>query len=268
LVSEQRRRNCRRAAARLCQAWIAALLLLGCFGIVAAPAAAVDEGPLVVTMSATPAVASVGQTVVYTTQVSGVPEGKQVLYTWAFEGGTGVGPVITRSYPEPGDYPVAVTVTVSSVAGLSGAADALTVVSAPSSSQAPANGGSAAAGAGGASGKGAPGGGSGLGKPAHAAKRKAKATTTQGVGDPLPVEAPSAQGGAQVEGFLLTDSGAPFALPASTTPASASAGGGDGSGGVPAPVDAAGISGGVGLTIAIVVLGALDERRRISLRDA
>jgi hypothetical protein len=225
------------------------------------------EGPLVVTMTASPDVVSVGQTVTYTADVSGVPPGKQVLYHWAFDGGTGVGQEITRTYPDAGEYPVAVTVTVASIAGLSGVADALTVVvsdSSPSSG----SGNSSTVGGGAGDGKGGGGTGSGSSKAAHAPTRSGKATAPQGVPSPLPSQAPSGQGGVQVEGFLLTDPGVPFAPPTSTTPASSSSSAGGFDGGSAGVGSAAGIGGGVALTLAIITLGALDERRRISLRNA
>jgi hypothetical protein len=223
-------------------------------------------GPLVVTMSASPTVASVGQSVTYTAQVSGVPPGKQVLYHWAFEGGTGFGEQITHSYSNPGDYPVAVTVTVSSVAGLSGAADTLTVVASPSKpSKAPGGGGSVTGAGGSGTGKGGAGAGSGKpgGRRVAAARR-----LPSGVANPLATQTPSAQTGQQVQGFLLTDSGLPFVPPSAVTPAStsgSSGGSGPGLGGVGG---AAGVGGALALTIAIVTLGALDERRRISLRNS
>jgi hypothetical protein len=227
-----------------------------------------DDGPLVVTMSATPQVVSVGQTVTYTAQVSGAPSGKQVLYHWAFEGGTGTGEQITRTYPDPGDYPVAVTVTVASVAGLSGVADTLTVVvSNTSPSKVHGDGSSAVGGHGSGNGKGG-GTGSGSSNSAHAAKPSGKSTAAQGVANPLASQAPSAPAGQQVEGFLLSDAGVPFVQPVSTAPTSTSGSSGGSDAGSAGVGGAAGIGGGIALTIAIVTLGALDERRRISLRNA
>jgi PKD domain-containing protein len=229
------------------------------------------EGPLEVTMSASPQVALVGQTVTYTAQVSGAPPGRQILYHWAFEGGTGTGEQISRSYPDPGEYPVAVTVTVASVAGLSGVADQLTVVDSPAPpSKAPAAGGSAGGGRGSGTGKGGDGTGSGPSHKAatHAARHPAKAAAAAGVTNPLAVQAPSAQAGDQVEGFLLTDAGVPFVAPTTPTPTAASTGSGGSAAGLSGVGGAAGIGGGLALTIAIVTLGALDERRRISLRTA
>ena len=225
----------------------------------------VAAGPLAVTISASPTLASVGQTVTYSAQVSGAPPGKQVLYHWAFDGGTGYGQEITHSYADPGDYPVAVTVTVSSVAGLSGAADALTVVASDSQPSKAAGGGSSVVGgAGSGSGKGS---GAGSGK---AGTRRVAATrnAASGVANPLATQAPSPQAGQQVEGFLLTDAGVPFAPPSAAAPASGSGspgGSGSGPGGAGSP---AGVGGALALTIAIVTLGALDERRRISLRNS
>ncbi|HEY5196317.1 MAG TPA: PKD domain-containing protein [Solirubrobacteraceae bacterium] len=228
------------------------------------------EGSLIVTMTATPQVVTVGQTVTYTAHVSGVPAGKQVSYHWAFEGGTGLGEQISRTYPNPGDYPVAVTVTVASVAGLSGVADTLTVVvsNAPPA-KVPGSGGSAGGGSGSGTGKGrGTGSGSSKSAAARARKRAAKAAAAQGVANPLARQAPSAQADQQVEGFLLTDAGAPFAPPVSTAPTSTSSSSGGSAAGSTGVGSAAGVGGGIALTIAIVTLGALDERRRISLRNA
>jgi PKD domain len=233
------------------------------------PAPTVD-GPLEVTMSVSPQVVTVGQTVTYTAQVTGAPPGRQVLYHWAFEGGTGVGQQISRTYQTAGDYPVAVTVTVASVAGLSGVADTLTVV-VPNTPPAKQSGTPGSTGTGRGSGTGTghgSGGGSSKSAAARAAKRAAKQTPAQGVANPLAAQTPSAPTGQQVEGFLLTDSGVPVAPPATTAPtAGSTAAGGSGAG--PAGVgSAAGVGGGIALTIAIVTLGALDERRRMSLRSA
>jgi hypothetical protein len=235
------------------------------------PAPPIPEGPLVVTMTASPQVAAIGQTVTYTAQVSGVPPGKHVRYDWAFSGGTATGQQVSRSYPDPGDYPVAVTVTVVSVAGLSGGASQLTVVvSNARPSKAPGSGSSGAEGSGSGtgSGHGSGSGSSAKSAAARAAKRAKQAAAAAGVANPLATQAPSAQAGDQVEGFLLTDAGAPFAPPLASTPTSAASGSGGSAAGIGGAGSAAGIGGAIALTIAIVTLGALDERRRLSLRHA
>jgi PKD domain-containing protein len=230
----------------------------------------VVDGPLVVTMTASPQVATVGETVTYTADVSGVPPGKQVRYDWAFSGGTATGQQVSRSYPNPGDYPVAVTVTVVSVAGLSGVADQLTVVvsNTPAKVHGSASGSPGGQGSGSGTGSGhGSGNGSAEARAARAAKRAKQAAAAAGVANPLATQAPS-PAGVQVEGFLLTDAGVPFApaVPQAPTP------GAGGSGGAAAAVggaaSAAGVGGALALTIAIVTLGALDERRRLSLRYA
>jgi hypothetical protein len=231
----------------------------------------VAEGPLVVTMTASPQVAAVGQTVTYAAQVSGVPPGKHVRYDWAFSGGTATGQQVSRSYPDPGDYPVAVTVTVVSVAGLSGVASQLTLVASNTPSKVPGSGSPDASGSGSGTGKGG-GHGSGNGSSSKSAAARAKrakqAAAAAGVANPLAVQTPSAQVGDQVEGFLLTDAGAPFAPPVASTPTSASSASGGSAAGVGGAGGAAGVGGAIALTIAIVTLGALDERRRLSLRQA
>ncbi|MEA2372658.1 MAG: hypothetical protein QOH12_3052 [Solirubrobacteraceae bacterium] len=228
-------------------------------------------GPLVVTMTASPEVATVGQTVTYTADVSGAPPGKRVLYHWAFEGGTAVGPQIHRTYPDPGEFPVAVTVTVASVAGLGGAADLLTVVVANAKpAKVPGNGGSAGGGQGSGNGRGSGTGNGSSTKPAatRAHAKQHKATAAQGVRTPLPAQAPSPQSAQRVEGFVLSDLGTPFVPPTPTPPTPDPSGPGGSGAGLAGAGGAAGIGGAIALTIAIVTLGALDERRRISLRNA
>jgi PKD domain len=229
----------------------------------------VPEGPLVVTMTASPQVAAVGETVTYTADVSGVPPGKHVRYDWAFSGGTATGQQVSHSYPDPGDYPVAVTVTVVSVAGLSGVADQLTVVvSNTRPSKTPGSGSAGGQGSGSGTGSGH-GSGSGAAKSAaaRAAKRAKRAAASTGVANPLATQAPSPSGD-QVEGFLLTDAGAPFAPPVAQAPTSSAGGSGGSAAALGGAGGAAGVGGAVALTIAIVTLGALDERRRLSLRHA
>ena len=226
-------------------------------------------GPLIVTMTASSQVVRVDQTVTYTADVSGAPPGKRIIYQWGLDGGgTATGRQISRSYPTPGQYSVAVNVTVASVTGLSGLADQVTVV-VPNARPSKLRGSGTAAGGGSGSGHGkGGGGGSGSAKsPAARAKRSARATTAQGVANPLPAQAPSGLAAGQVEGFLLTVVGVPFVPPAtSPTPAASSSGGSDS--GFAGGGSAAAVGGGIALTIAIVTLGALDERRRISLRNA
>ncbi len=226
-------------------------------------------GPLIVTMTASSQVARVDQTVTYTADVSGAPPGKRIIYEWALDGGgTATGQQISRSYATPGQYSVAVTVTVASVAGLSGLADQLTVV-VPNAPPSKLRGAGTAAGGGSGSGHGrGGGGGSGSAKsPAARAKRSAGTASAQGVANPLPAQASSGLAAGQVEGFLLTVVGVPFVPPAATpTPATSSSGGSDS--GFAGGGSAAAVGGGIALTIAIVTLGALDERRRISLRNA
>jgi hypothetical protein len=222
-------------------------------------------------MTATPEVARVDQTVTYTADVSGAPPGKRIIYQWALDGGaTATGRQITRSYPTAGQYTVAVTVTVASVAGLGGLADQLTVV-VPNAPPSKLRGAGTAAGGGSGSGRGkGGGGGSGSAKSpaARAAKRSVQTAAAQGVANPLPAQAPSAVPAGQVEGFLLTVVGVPFVPPVPTpTPAASSASGGSDSG-FAGGGSAAAVGGALALTIAIVTLGALDERRRISLRNA
>jgi hypothetical protein len=229
----------------------------------------VPEGPLVVTMTASPQVAAVGQTVTYTAEVSGVPSGRHVRYDWAFSGGTATGQQVSRSYPDPGDYPVAVTVTVVSVAGLSGDASQLTVVvSNARPAKIPSSGSAGGQGSGSGTGNGhGSGNGSSKSAAARAAKRAKQAATAAGVANPLATQAPSPAGD-QIEGFLLTDAGAPFAPAVAQTPTSSSSGSGGSAAGLGGAGGAAGVGGAIALTIAIVTLGALDERRRLSLRHA
>jgi len=229
--------------------------------------------PLVVTVSASPDVVLVGQTVTYTAQVYGVPSGKHVFYNWAISGVSGVGQVsstIHHSYSTPRDYPVAVTVTVKSSSALSGVATLVTHVVSPSKpSKVPGYGTSATGGGGSGSGRGTGNGSSSKPAASHVARaRPHKPIIPSGVQNPLTGQARSPLAGARVEGFLLTDAGTPFVppTPAAPTPGpDSSGGGGAGSAGIGG---AAGVGGAVALTIAIVTLGALDERRRISLRHA
>jgi len=115
--------------------------------------------------------------------VSGVPSGRHVRYDWAFSGGTATGQQVSRSYPDPGDYPVAVTVTVVSVAGLSGDASQLTVVvSNARPAKIPSSGSAGGQGSGSGTGNGhGSGNGSSKSAAARAARRAKQAATAAGV---------------------------------------------------------------------------------------
>jgi hypothetical protein len=226
-------------------------------------------GQLTVSAKATPKRTSVGQSVTFVATASGGSSGA-VSYDWSFgDGSTGSGSVVSHSYQAIGQYAAAVTATVPG----SGAVSAVlaVVVGHPKTSKVP-GAGTSNSGVGG-SGTGKGGGGTGSGssaKPAaHSApKTTAKVSSAPGVANPLAAQAPSPPVGDQVEGILLTDAGAPLAplVSATSTPGSAASSASQtastGGGSVGA------VGGGLALTIAIVTLGALDERRRVSLRIA
>jgi hypothetical protein len=229
---------------------------------------------LSVTASATPKRAGVGQTVTFSAAAADLPPGAEASYDWSFgDGTTASGAVVSHAYAAIGQYAAAVNVTVAASLGSAGASQVLTVVVGNPRKAKVAGAGTSSSGTPGTgTGKGAGGTGSGSStRPAAVKatpKRPAKASSAPGVATPLPVEAPDAQAGDEVEGILLTDAGTPLApLIAATTPAgstasSASQTASTGGGGIGAA------GGGIALTIAIVTLGALDERRRVSLQTA
>jgi hypothetical protein len=229
---------------------------------------------LTVTASATPSRAGVGQDVTFSAQAADLPPGAQATYDWSFgDGTTASGAVVSHAYAVIGQYAAAVNVTVAASLGSAGASQVLTVVVGNPRKAKVAGAGtsdSGAAGSGTGKGKGGTGSGSSS-RPAavHATpKRPAKASSAPGVASPLALQAADPQAGDEVEGILLTDAGTPLApLVAATTPtgsqaSSASQTASTGGGGI-------GVAGGgIALTIAIVTLGALDERRRVSLQTA
>jgi hypothetical protein len=228
---------------------------------------------LKVTASATPSRVSVGQTVTFTAQAAGLPPGAEATYDWSFGDGTSAtGAVVTHAYATTGQYAAAVTAAVSASLGSAGQSEVLAVVVGNPKRSKVAGAGTANDATGGSgNGKGSGGTGSGTGiKPAavHGARSTAKTSSAPGVAKPLAAQAPDSQAGDEVEGILLTDPGAPLApLVAATTPSgstasSASQTAATGAGGIGAA------GGGIALTIAIVTLGALDERRRTTLRTA
>jgi PKD domain len=228
---------------------------------------------LKITASATPKRASVGQSVTFSAAAADLPPGADVTYDWSFgDGTTASGAQVTHAYSVIGQYAAAVTASVSASLGSAGASQVLTVVVGHPKKAKVAGAGTSDSGAGG-SGTGKGGSGTGRGsqtKPASAAapKTAAKSSSAPGVAKPLASQAPDSQAGEQVEGILLTGSGTPLAplvaaaTPSGSTASSAAQTASTGSAGV----GAAGA--GIALMIAIVTLGALDERRRISLRTA
>ncbi len=229
------------------------------------------SGQLKVTASATPKRAPVGQSVVFSAELSGLPPGFNATYDWSFgDGSTATGAVVTHSYLAIGQYAAAVDATIPGSGAVSAALEV--VVGHPKKAKVAGAGTSTSGTGGSGTGKGVGGTGSGSSaKPAsvHApAKPPAKVSSAPGVAKPLALAAPDRVPNGELEGILLTDAGAPLApLVAATTPAGSAAS----TASQTASTGAAGIGvagGSIALTIAIVTLGALDERRRIALRTA
>ena len=198
----------------------------------------------------------------------GCPARRQVVYHWAYEGGVATGSQISHSYQVPGDYPVAVTVTVTSVLGLSGAASQTTVV-VPDSPPSKLQGTGSSNGGGGGSGH-----GTGSRRRDGVVEGRGRACRKAGPGDPharrcQPAGDPGARDGVRPTGRRLPADRDRNSVRAGVADhpdgGSANSGGSDRPGG-----RRRGRRGrrSFALTIAIVTLGALDERRRISLRHA
>lgn len=227
---------------------------------------------LKVTASASPKRASVGQTVTFSAQAADLPPGAVPRYDWSFgDGTTGSGPQVTHSYAATGQYAAAVNVSVSASLGSAGDSSTLAIVVGNPKRSKVAGAGTSNSGVGGfGTGKGGGGTGNGSAKPTvrAASRTKGRTSSSPGVANPLPLQASGASAGTQVAGILLTDAGAPLApLVAAATPSGSAAS--TASQATSAGAGGIGLAGGgIALTIATVVLGALDERRRTSLRTA
>jgi hypothetical protein len=247
----------------------------------------VNGGSLLsVKVSPDPRTGKVGQTFTFTATVQAPPPGASFQYVWNFDDGqTATGQTVTHRFTAPGDYQARVEVTgtggtnarCSGSCGGPGHAD-VTVTGrqrSPDQTQGTPLGGGTA---GGGTGTGGTGGGTGTGNGSGLTGGAGGSNSTSRRRAPTPrAERPeprepfssdpaSGEGKTIIEGVLLQGSGRVLAggLPQSK------------GGGTPKPAqgtpgtagNASRVVGGVLLALAVVSMGALQERRRVRLRLA
>ena len=245
-----------------------------------APAATTpDATPLSVTVSAAKETVAVGETVYLAAQVA-APAGAQLSYSWSY--GDGASSTLAtpppHAYARDGDYTA--VVTVSDGSGVAPRADVVIHVGHPhrtatGTGLGTSNGtGSGAGGTG--SGTGGTGGGANTGGTKGATQpRPAPKPVVRPPTPPVPQPGAAAKAATAhaaavasqpVRGILLADLGSPLDLHLSPPPPSGSPGAAHKSAGGSSGIAA--LLGGIALALAIVGLGGLAERRRVTLRLA
>ena len=242
------------------------------------PAATTDATPLSVTVTAAKETVAVEETVYLAAQVA-APAGAQLSYSWSY----GDGATSTLATPPPHAYAVdgdyTAVVTVSDGSGVSPRADVVIHVGHPHRTATGTGLGTTNATGSGAGGTGNGNGGTGGGTNTGGTKGRTqpKPAPKPAVRPPNPVPLPGAAAKAAtaraaavasqpVRGILLASLGSPLDLHLSPPPPSGSPGAArktvGGSSGIAA------VLGGIALALAIVGLGGLAERRRVTLRLA
>jgi hypothetical protein len=238
------------------------------------PTAATDS-QLQVSALATPTQLPAGQTVSFQALVANPPaNGAQLDYSWSFgDGASALGSSPDHAYATDADYLAVVTVTSQ---GSRGQASVTVHVGHPhrtatgtglGTTNATGSGaGGSGTGKGGTGGGNNTGGGKGVTQPKPAPKQPlARKSPAPGAAAKAAAK-PSVPVSQPVRGILLADIGSPLDLRLSPPPPAGSPGAAHksvgGSGGFPAVIA------GIALALAIVTLGGLAERRRVTLRPA
>ncbi len=239
------------------------------------PTTTATDSELQVTALATPTQLPAGQTVSFQALVANPPaSGAQLDYSWSFgDGASALGSSPDHAYATDADYLAVVTVTSQ---GSRGQASVTVHVGHPhrtatgtglGTTNATGSGaGGSGSGKGGTGGGNNTGGGKGVTQPKPAPKQPvARKATAPGAAAKAAAK-PAVAASQPVQGILLADIGSPLDLRLSPPPPAGSPGAAHksvgGSGGFPAAIA------GIALALAIVTLGGLAERRRVTLRPA